>query len=191
MVKAIIFDCFGVIVGKGFNNTYKQAGGDPAKDKAFINNMLYRTNLGLITEAEFNRAIASHLGISLATWSQNLAKAELPDKELLDLIKKLRQSYKTAILSNSNKGVLRAKIGSDNLNQCFDEIVCSAEEGLVKPDPDIYILAADRLSVKPNECVFIDDHLAFVEAARDIGMQAIQYIDQANLVQELAKQLSH
>lgn len=190
MIKAIIFDCFGVIIGKGFNNTYAAAGGDPKQDKQFIDDLLCQANLGMITENEFNKIVARHLDLSLNDWQAILLKAELPDEALLSYIRELRQSYKTAILSNSNKGVLRDKVGKAWLKQCFDEVVSSAEVGLIKPNPDIYNLTAARLRVAPRECVFIDDHSSFVEAAKSVGMRAILYQDLNNLKLNLEALLS-
>src|SRR2546426_550801 len=57
----------------------------------------------------------------------------------------------------------------------FDDIVCSAEVGLAKPEPAIYALACDRLGVPPGACVFVDDHEANVDAATGAGLRAILY----------------
>ena len=43
------------------------------------------------------------------------------------------------------------------LDELFDAVVISAEVGLHKPQPEIYLLAAERLGVEPAECVFVDD----------------------------------
>ncbi|HET9098425.1 MAG TPA: HAD family phosphatase [Candidatus Saccharimonadales bacterium] len=177
MIKALIFDCFGVIVGKGFTQTYSGAGGDPVKDRAFIKDILAQANLGLITDAEFNAAISDRLKIDSASWQAAVTRAEMPDKQLLKLIEDLRTDYKTAVLSNSNKGVLERKIGRDWLDKCFDEVVASAEVGLVKPDPKIYQLTASRLGVRTDECIFVDDISSFLESAQTLGMKTIRYFD--------------
>ncbi|HET8991717.1 MAG TPA: HAD family phosphatase [Candidatus Saccharimonadales bacterium] len=181
MIRAVIFDCFGVIVGKGFDYTYTLAGGDPKQDRQFLDDKLKQANLGLISENDFNKAMAKNLGQSDSEWQAILAKAEKADAELLDYIASLRKKYKTAVLSNSNKGVLKQKIGEEQLEKCFDEVVCSAEVGMIKPSPHIYKLTANRLKVEPEECVFIDDHVSFVEAAKTIGMHALVYKDLPSL----------
>lgn len=190
MIKAVIFDCFGVIVGQGFDHTYTAAGGDLTKDRRFVEDMLNRTNLGLISEDAFNEAMAKRLGKSGGQWQDDLIKAEKADEDLLSLVASLRKQYKTAVLSNSNKGVLSQKIGDNWLEKCFDEVVCSAEVGLIKPSPDIYKLTAARLGVEPSECVFIDDHESFVRAAEALGMHGILYTDLASLKKELDSVLS-
>lgn len=189
MIKAIIFDCFGVLLGKGFEHTYHLAGGDSLKDKYFIEKMLNKTNLGKISENEFNLAIADKLNISLTQWMRAMAEAELPDKELLNYIKSLRKNYKTAILSNANRGVLTLKLGDDWLRECFDEIIVSADYGVLKPDPRIYQIAIDKLGVDYQESVFIDDREMFLDVASRLGMKTIIYRDYQTFKNKLEKLL--
>ena len=186
MVKAIVFDCFGVIVGKGFDYTYRLAGGDPVKDKRFIYETLAKANLGLISDQAFRRLMAAKLGISNDKWRKAVRQAEQADRQLLDYIKSLRLKYKTAILSNANYGVLERKIGEQCLKDCFDQIIVSAEVGLVKPDPRIYEMAAERLGVSLNECVFVDDRQLFLDAGQNLGMKVILYQDFKSLRRDLA-----
>lgn len=187
MIRAIIFDCFGVLVGKGFEYTYRLAGGDPGADREFIESTLGQANMGLISDEDFRDAMASKLGINLEKWQQAVREADTPDEELLDYIKSLRPKYKTAILSNANKGVIERKIGEQRLKGCFDLIVVSADEGIVKPDERIYKLTAERLGVKLDECIFIDDSQYFVEASRALGMKDILYVDFQSLKDQISK----
>jgi HAD superfamily hydrolase (TIGR01509 family) len=55
----------------------------------------------------------------------------------------------------------------------FDAVIRSDEVGLRKPEPDIYRLAAARLDLRPEDCVFVDDLLANVEGARAVGMAGV------------------
>ena len=55
----------------------------------------------------------------------------------------------------------------------YDQVVISGEVGARKPEPQIYLLTADRLSVAPDACVFVDDLLQNVEGARAVGMEGI------------------
>src|SRR5581483_1250364 len=57
----------------------------------------------------------------------------------------------------------------------FDTVVSSAEEGLAKPEPAIYRLAAERLGLDVTACVFIDDHEDNVRAAEAAGMRGVLY----------------
>ena len=175
MIKAIIFDCFGVLIGKGFDYTYRMAGGDPEQDRNFIANTLQQANLGLISDTDFRAIMARQVGVSPAAWNQLIEKAERLDTDLLAYIEQLRGSYKTAILSNANNRVLDREIGKDWLKRGFDEVVVSAEVGLAKPDPRVYQLIIDRLGVTPDECLYIDDRPIFLKIASQLGMHVLLY----------------
>lgn len=175
MIKAIIFDCFGVLVGKGFDETYRTVGGDPDNDREFVSDLLAQANHGLISQRDFSQQITIQLGISDADWHQAIAESEQPNHELLDYIEKLHETYKTAILSNANRGVVQGKLGEERLIRCFDEVIVSAEVGRVKPEQAMYKYAAESLEVELDECIFLDDLDGFVKAAEAIGMHGIVY----------------
>lgn len=59
----------------------------------------------------------------------------------------------------------------------FDDRVISGEVGLRKPDPEIFLLAADRLGVAPDGCAFVDDAEPNVVAAEELGMTGIHHVD--------------
>lgn len=191
MIKAVLFDCFGVLVGKGFDNTYRLAGGDPIKDRSFINDMLGQANFGLITDDDFRNAMAKQLGISNDEWADAVRRADLPDLQLLDYIKQLRGNYTTAILSNANKGVLERKLGPEILKTFFDHVIVSADINIAKPDPLIYSLAAKRLGVSPEECVFVDDNKSHLVPARQLGMRTVLFRDSEQARLELEKILAN
>lgn len=185
MIKAVIFDFFGVLVGDGFESTYREAGGNPEADKDFIQNLLDEANRGSITTDVFRQKICDKLGISVESYQSAIKRAELINHELLGYIKHLRKKYKTAILSNVNKGGLERRVSRDILYEYFDEVIVSADVGYIKPEPEIYQLTADRLGVKIDECVFIDDRIGYVAAATELGMKSIQYDNFAQMKKEL------
>lgn len=93
----------------------------------------------------------------------------------LQLVRDLRGAYKLAILSNADLS-LRGRLEGDlGIHHLFDDIVCSAEVGLAKPEAGIFTLAAERLGLAPGQCVFVDDLDTNVEAAREVGMQAVLF----------------
>jgi HAD superfamily hydrolase (TIGR01509 family) len=93
----------------------------------------------------------------------------------LTLVRDLRSSYKLGILSNADL-TLRGRLEGDlAIHHLFDDIVCSAEVGMAKPETAIFRMAAERLCLPPRVCVFVDDLDANVEAARQVGMQAVLF----------------
>jgi epoxide hydrolase-like predicted phosphatase len=86
------------------------------------------------------------------------------------LIRRARgHGIKTALLSNSWGN----SYPRETWDGMFDDIVISGEVHLRKPEPEIYHLAAQRLALRPTECVFIDDLEMNVVAARELGITAI------------------
>jgi putative hydrolase of the HAD superfamily len=68
--------------------------------------------------------------------------------------------------------------------------VISAEVGLHKPQPEIYLLASKRLGVEPERCVFIDDLRENCAGAEAVGMTVIPHRDAAATVARLEELLS-
>jgi putative hydrolase of the HAD superfamily len=71
----------------------------------------------------------------------------------------------------------------------FDVVVESAVEGLRKPDPRIYTLACDRLGVRPDETVFLDDLGVNLKPARELGMTTIKVEDPIDALCDLSQVL--
>lgn len=111
------------------------------------------------------------------------------DVELVNFIRSLRPAYRTAMISNAWSD-LRDFITRQKIADAFDEIVVSAEVGIMKPDPRIYHLALQRLGIAPQEAVFVDDFRENVEAARAIGMHAVHFVQPQAALQELKRLLS-
>jgi len=57
--------------------------------------------------------------------------------------------------------------------------------GFRKPDPRIFDLAAQRLDLRPEECVYIDDIALYLEPAREMGMRVVHHTDAALTIREL------
>jgi len=66
-----------------------------------------------------------------------------------------------------------------------DVIVYSHGSGTGKPDPSIYRLVCERLQVEPADAVFVDDHERAVEGARAVGMSAVLFRDNDQVIAEL------
>ena len=64
---------------------------------------------------------------------------------------------------------------------CFRDIVVSAREGVIKPDPRIFEIACERAALTPRELLFVDDGLANIEAAERLGFAVHRFDDPAAL----------
>jgi putative hydrolase of the HAD superfamily len=112
------------------------------------------------------------------------------DQELITLIRDLRQQFKTCLLSNAWPDLRHALENVWQIADAFDEIVISAEIGLVKPDPKIYKFALERLEVSPQKAVFIDDFMVNIEAANALGLHTIHFVSSAKTQTQLKSLLA-
>lgn len=110
------------------------------------------------------------------------------DTDLLDFARSLRPQYKTAVLSNAWTGA-RESMQEYISGDTFDEIVYSCEEGIQKPNQEIYKRTLNRLDVAADEAIFIDDRLPNIEAAQQLGMQAIHFSDSRQVRKEIEQLL--
>jgi putative hydrolase of the HAD superfamily len=100
------------------------------------------------------------------------------NQPVIDFIASLRPTYKVGMLSNvSSWKQLDARFEPNELLELFDDVVASGDFMMEKPDPAIYQLAADRLGVDPQECLFVDDIERFCVAAEQAGMTALHCED--------------
>ena len=97
------------------------------------------------------------------------------------LVRALRPPFRCSVLSNADVSLRGRLEGELAVHHLFDDIVVSAEVGMAKPRPEIFRLAADRLGLAPDACVFVDDWDKNVDAARAAGMQAVLHrVDQGH-----------
>ena len=182
MIKAIIFDCFGVILGNAYKihlNEVDQV--DPARAQE-IRAINHASDMGILSREESAEAISGLFDMDVEDFLEEQNQMEVPNRQLLDFIKTLQPEYKVGMLSNINsRERLSIRFEDGELDAHFNTIVASGDEGYVKPEPEIYQIAATRLGAEPHECLFIDDIAEFCDGARAVGMQAIQFLttDQA------------
>lgn len=94
-------------------------------------------------------------------------------KETLEKLKK--QKYKLAVLSDCphdkrlKKMILR-NIGVDHF---FDEIFTSYDIGFMKPEKEAYLIVLNHFKVKPEESIFVSDHVDEIEGARKVGIKTV------------------
>lgn len=186
MIKAIIFDCFGVIYTDTLAIVERKYIQKNSQKLELVKDLRRQNDLGLLSRDEFWDQAAEILGIQRAELDTNISSAKGADWELLEYIKQLKKDYKTAILSNVGQGFLERIFDSDHpQSQYFDTLIASGDHGVAKPDKEIYMIAADRLGVHPQECVFIDDLERHTKGASKVGMKTIIYKDFETMKTEL------
>ncbi|MGD0611057.1 MAG: HAD family phosphatase [Anaerolineales bacterium] len=112
------------------------------------------------------------------------------DETLFDFVRGLRKTIRTGLISNAWTG-LRAVIVKHRFEDAFDTMIISAEVQVAKPDARIYQLALEKLELAAGEAVFVDDVPSNVEAARAVGMQAIQFTQSQEVMEEIRQLLAN
>jgi beta-phosphoglucomutase len=89
-----------------------------------------------------------------------------------EFIKSLRQNnIKTALGSASKNSMIILK--NIDMIDCFDVIIDGNKVSKAKPDPEVFLLGAKELGLRPEECVVFEDAEAGIEAAKNAGMKVI------------------
>lgn len=181
MVKAIIFDCFGVLYGGSLETLASMAPVGRRKD-------VYDTNsakdYGYINYQEYLAQIGEIINVSPEEVDSIMRQHHAPNTELLEYAKGLQNTCKTALLSNIGDQVIE-RLFDGKVDEYFTEVVLSYKEGIAKPNPDAFHLAATRLGVHPEECVMIDDLASNCEGAELAGMRSIQHITNQSTIAKL------
>jgi putative hydrolase of the HAD superfamily len=110
--------------------------------------------------------------------------------EMVEALRRAKEKFKTGCITNN---LPANSIGSNagrslyvaEVMALFDHIIESAKIGLRKPDPRIYRMMTDALSVDPKNCVYLDDLGVNLKPAREIGMTTIKVINAKQAIAEL------
>ena len=115
---------------------------------------------------------------------EKMLKCELP--ESIDLLKELKSmGYGIYGLTNWSAEKIGYAFANYSFFSLFDGIVVSGVEKVVKPDRKIYEILLERYSLKPGECVFIDDNQDNVDMAKVLGINAIRFDNIGNVKEHL------
>jgi epoxide hydrolase-like predicted phosphatase len=193
--RAVLFDFGGVLttsVWDSFATFCRSEGLDPDAIKN-----LFRTDpealkdlrgleTGELSESDFETTFGKRLGLENPDGLiDSMFTGMKPVAPMVEAVRRIRASeLLTGLVSNSWS---TAHYDRKLLAELFDAVVISAEVGLHKPQPEIYLLAAERLEVEAAECVFVDDLKENCEGAEAVGMTAIRHRDAQETIARLAE----
>lgn len=190
MIRAVIFDCFGVLYLDPSRHFYETriARYDELHDKLLELNA--QADYGLISGVEHHQAVSDLSGISVGEIEKALNGSHKCNRQLVAYSQQLRLQYKIGLLSNSSLQGMETFFDYKERRHLFDASLLSAEIGLTKPHPEVFREIANRLGVVPSECVMIDDVDDNCAGADAAGMQAIHYRTNAQTRRELEQLLT-
>jgi putative hydrolase of the HAD superfamily len=198
--RALLVDYGGVLTSppaESFRRWLERDRLDPARFRELVRgwlaadapaNIAHDLETGRLTAAEFERRLTDHLVRADGTTADAtglLARmfADFrPEPSMVDSVRRLHASgVRTALVSNS----WGFDYPRDGWSELFDAVVISGEVGLRKPEPAVYLLAAERVGVPADDCVFVDDLPANVRGAAAVGMVGVHHTSPATTLAEL------
>jgi beta-phosphoglucomutase len=185
LIKACIFDLDGVIVdtahyhylawkrlAQEFGYTLTPSDNERLKGVSRMQSLDIVLELGGITVSEHEKIMLAN---KKNAWFRDFVERMLPE-EIFPGVKQLIREMKSAglkvALASSSKNALTV-IELLGIRHAFDAIVDGNMIVHSKPHPEIFLLAAERLGVTPDECVVFEDAEAGVDAALAAGMKCV------------------
>lgn len=174
-LKAIIFDCFGVLQVDYTHAFYEEHVKDYERLKPQLLELNRQHDYGFISQTEFVQAVADLARLSTSFVTEHMDSKLVRNQPLVDYMAELKANYRLGMISNIGPDTMERYFARDELGQIFDAVVLSGEETIAKPHPYIYQLAAERLGVPVGACVMVDDSEENCAGADAAGMKSIYY----------------
>jgi len=184
MIKALVFDFGGVLMrteDQSFRAAWETRFGLPPGELLRIvsdNEASLQATLGQGPEEQIWANIQHRFKLTSIELQQLIGDfwaGDRLDVHLLTYLASLRPCYRTGLLSNAWTGARMVFTEKYHLDKSFDLMVISSEEGVAKPDLQIYRRTASRLGMLPEEVVFVDDVEKNVAAATSAGMHGLLF----------------
>ena len=187
-IKAVLFDMDGLMVDteslatEAFIHSAKKQGYNMTKEETllvlgFTTKSIYEfwENYFKISDVSGKQLVDDHY-----KYIENILFTTGPSKMpyIEELLKYLKESnYKVAVASSSNMDHIINNMEKTGLKKYIDEFASGAEVENGKPAPDVFLLAAERLGVKPENCLVLEDSKAGVIAGSSAGAKVIMVPD--------------
>lgn len=206
MIEAILWDFGGVLTTSPFEafNRYEAERGIPRDFIRRVNATNPEHNAWALFES--SRVGIEEFDTLFAEESEQLGH-RIPGREVIallsgdvrprmvEMLRLCKTRYRVACITNnvrSGQGPGMASTAERanrvaQVMELFDLVVESSLEGIRKPDPRIYRLTCERLSVDPGAAVFLDDLGINLKPAKDLGMRTIKVLDEEQAIRDLAE----
>ncbi len=149
---------------------------------------------GVITTKELKEQLAHNLKCSILAIEallQQVVIALRPIPDMIELLTKLKAGgYHLHALTNMPNDIFNALYEKHKFWQLFDDINVSAKLKLIKPDAQIFEFILTKNQIKAENCIFLDDSLANVTAAKELGFTTIKVINYQQAIDDLTDLLA-
>lgn len=192
-IKALFWDIGGVLLTNGWDREQRAQvtasfGLDAAEFTERHKLAAPELELGRMTLAEYmdQTVFYEPRDFSPAEFRAAMEAVSRPYPDSLALARELSAQVRMYSLNNEGRDLNEYRIATCGLQEFLLAFFSSCYLGVLKPSPAIYRLGLSFAGVRPDEAVMIDDRAQNVQAARSVGMHAVQFRDAAGLRQDLA-----
>ena len=195
MIKTIFFDIGGVLIDIHPERTYQYL-----SDSADVEVSMVKESFPWDAHDQYERGIMNNEDWFI-TYKESLPQPCClkrsdfwnawklllgEEKNTVNILEALNKQYSIWLLSNTNPKHIQDEIEKRYLfPSLVNGAVYSFDVGVRKPEKEIYEIAMQRANANPQECLFIDDLLENIQAAKQIGIEGIHFISSGQLKQEL------
>jgi HAD superfamily hydrolase (TIGR01509 family) len=178
--QALIFDCDGTLTDSmpvhyvAWRRTMARYGIDFPEERFYA--------MGGMPSGKIVELLASEQGVPVdspvAAHEKELAFLELihhlvPIVPVLEVVREFRGQLPLAVASGGYRGIIKQQLEQIGCGDCFDVLVTAEDTVRHKPEPDVFLKAAELLGVVPGECLVYEDSELGLRAAAAAGMDAI------------------
>lgn len=186
-VRAVIFDCFGVLVRGSLDYLVSLASEQNADAVRDLN---HASDYGYVSHQEYLVGMGELLNMSSEQVEEVNRHTHTRDERMIQYVRRTRMAYKTALLSNVGYETIEPLFSSAEQAELFDAVVLSSTIHTAKPGVAIYEYAANQLGVAPEACIMIDDIRANVDGAERAGMKGVLFTSPEQTVEAIERLLA-
>lgn len=192
LITTLIFDFAGVIASDGYWLWFEKNVPNLDRHRSALKELSILADSAAIFESEFIKRISQTIGFPEEKIRNGILAHIIINKKIVNLIRSARQkNYKIGLLTNFIAQWLRPILEINQLNELFDAILISSEHRLIKPQREAFEKILQMLAATPENTLFIDDRAVNVNAARNLGLDAIQFTAWTSLLEALTNRNIH
>lgn len=192
MINTLIFDFAGVIASDGYWLWFEKNVPNLDRHRSALKELSILADSAAISESEFIKRISQTIGFPEEEIRNGILAHIVLDKQVVELIRAARQKdYKIGLLTNFIAQWLRPILEINQLNELFDAILISSEQRLIKPQREAFEKILQMLAATPANTLFIDDRAVNINAARNLGFDAIQFTGWISLFEAFTNRNIH
>ncbi|PID32066.1 hypothetical protein CR970_02410 [Candidatus Saccharibacteria bacterium] len=180
-VRFVYFDINGCLV-RFFHRAFTMLAEDTSTSSDIVESTFWHYNdavcRGDISLDDFNMLLAERLGVSSVDWTRYYLEAAEPMPGMTDIVAWAAEHYQIGLMSNIMPGLIDAMRDAGTIpDVAYNQIIDSSVVHAIKPDDEMYDVAARRSGMQSQEILLVDDSRQNLMAAEHIGWHVLWFDD--------------